>query len=154
MPVTVYGSSDDLIEIEGDVSKELMASSPRLLRFNDGTEMVVSYSPVDPAGYDGMWRIDITKVGKATVVIHRATDYEEDYSDKVTLTWARPLRLKAWSNATGMTREELLDAAAEIDFASMTNAQIEAVLALAASNNEDEDDGEDDDWGHMRGRNG
>ena len=51
-------------------------------------------------------------------------------------------------------REELLDAAAEIDFASMTNAQIEAALALAASNNEDEDDGEDDDWGHMRGRNG
>ncbi len=44
--VTVYGASDDLVEIEGDIRDELYASdnNPAHLAFSDGTVLSVEYS--------------------------------------------------------------------------------------------------------------
>ncbi len=79
MGTKVYGTSDDLIEFEGDVSGEVMiASGPSLLVFNDGTILTINY------GADGMalWKIVVLKEGPLLITIHRCTDEDaEVYSD-------------------------------------------------------------------------
>lgn len=88
MKIRVYGSSDDLIEIE-EVDKadgwyaEFMvryddiSDEPSYVGFSDGTLLRVSY--------DGFWHIVVLETGKCKISHRGATDIEEDYSDIVTL---------------------------------------------------------------------
>jgi len=86
MKVVVYGASDDLIEIEGDLSEEFGAydsgePKTRFLAFSDGTLLSIVY------GIDGAyWRINRMVAGQATYEKHEATYDDGDYSDRVTLT--------------------------------------------------------------------
>ncbi len=80
MGTKVYGTSDDLIEFEGDVDGEVMVSSgsPSLLMFNDGTILTINY------GADGLaiWKIVVQKEGPLFISIERCTDEDaEVYSD-------------------------------------------------------------------------
>lgn len=61
MSMTVYGCSDDLIELDGDLNGELnsFAEGPVWLRFSDGTELEVEYAPGDLA----VWKIQCLKAG-------------------------------------------------------------------------------------------
>lgn len=83
--VTIYGSSDDLIEVEGVISEEFNHYSRDaddkgvLLAFSDGHVLRVRYDE------DGIWRI--------TVVVKGTSEFEkeegssvEDTNDCVTLT--------------------------------------------------------------------
>jgi hypothetical protein len=82
--VTIYGASDDLIEVEGDFSEEYNPSNdddPTYLAFGDGTVLSVKYG--DATG--GFWRINRVRVGTATYAKTEATDEDDDYSDRVTL---------------------------------------------------------------------
>jgi hypothetical protein len=80
--VTIYGHSDDLIEIEGDLRDEIWdenAGSTKL-GFSDGTVLTVEYDS------EGFWRVNRVHVGTARYEKTEATDPDGDYSDRVTLT--------------------------------------------------------------------
>lgn len=82
MGVTVYGASDDLIEVEGDVREEFGGGeSGDVLVFSDGTALRVAWE-------DGVWRIRTVRRGTAELSIERAPDeYDEDNNtDRATLT--------------------------------------------------------------------
>jgi hypothetical protein len=86
--IEVYGASDDLIEIEGDLSEEFNPPTNRsgdgltsFLAFSDGTVLSVIY------GSEGIWRINRLVAGKAGYKKIEGTDPDgKDYTDRVTLT--------------------------------------------------------------------
>lgn len=80
----MYGSSDDLIEIDGDISEEFTLHDDDaeyegdLLAFSNGVILRVRYSQ------SGVWRIVVVDDPKAVVKIKQAPEDDEDnYSDKV-----------------------------------------------------------------------
>lgn len=88
--ITVSGSSDDLIEIDGDISEEFEYGvaeddSGDLVAFSDGTVLRIWY------GDAGVWRIMPIAYGTAFVGIEQAPENDEtNYSDKATInaaTW-------------------------------------------------------------------
>lgn len=86
MAVTIYGASDDLIEVEGDVTEEFNAiefggEQPAYLAFSDGTLLRIEYSDT------GVWRITPIVRGAAGLTIVQAPGDEDDdnYSDRATL---------------------------------------------------------------------
>lgn len=88
MSLTVYGASDDLVEVEGDVREEFNpGDGPSYLAVSDGTVLRITY--------DGQWHISCVAVGTAEYTHDVATaedgDPREDgspcYSDRVTLTF-------------------------------------------------------------------
>ncbi len=103
--VHIYGSSDDLIEIEGDVDEEFNPDTekPYYLLFNDGSQVEVIY------GKDGEWVINPAGLGQATYLRELAPEHDclsningepthdtkiaPAYSDLVTLTWDQPFKL-------------------------------------------------------------
>lgn len=82
--VTIYGASDDLIEVEGDLIEEFNPaydSEGTLLAFGDGTLLDVRYA------HNGVWRITQRAAGSATFEkVEAPVDEEDNYSDRVTLT--------------------------------------------------------------------
>ena len=88
MSITVYGASDDLIEIEGDIREEFDvtgdADDGLMLGFSDGTVLSVRYAN------DGNWRISVAAKGTSEVQHVPAgsnglPENDEDYSDRATL---------------------------------------------------------------------
>ena len=81
--VTVYGASDDLVEVEGAIDEEFNppsyddARAGTFLAFSDGTLLKIKY--------DGCWRIRPVFHGTAKYEKREATDEDKDYSDRVTL---------------------------------------------------------------------
>jgi hypothetical protein len=98
--VTVYGASDDLIEVEGDIREEFNPRSDDVeegnayLAFSDGTVLKVKY--------DGCWRITPVARGSAEYQKTEATDEDKDYSDKVTLE-GEELRWVVYGNAVALS---------------------------------------------------
>jgi len=86
--ITIYGASDDLIEVEGAGSEEFTyqergygQASGDLLAFSDGTVLRIVYSDA------GIWRITPVASGAATLTIEQAPEGDENnYSDRATLT--------------------------------------------------------------------
>lgn len=78
--IKIRGSSDDLIEIEGDIDEEFTHYSDEtaVLAISDGTLLSVEY--------DGIWRIAPIHKGSAEMTKHEGTDEDDDYTDIVTLT--------------------------------------------------------------------
>lgn len=82
MTVTIYGASDDLIEVEGDLREEYDGyEDPAVLAFGDGTVVAIQYGVGG-----GFWRINRLAEGTATFTKSEATDEDDDYTDRVTLT--------------------------------------------------------------------
>lgn len=84
MELSVYGASDDLIEIEGAIREEFPAygDDAAFLAFSDGTVLRVAYGQ----GNQAMWHITRVATGTAAYSHHGATDEDKDYSDRVTLS--------------------------------------------------------------------
>jgi hypothetical protein len=79
--ITIYGASDDLIEIEGDIREEFYANEDGItIAVSDGTLLSIEYDS------GGFWRVNRLVAGSATMEKTEATDPDDDYSDKVTLT--------------------------------------------------------------------
>lgn len=80
MKVKVYGHSDDLIEVEGDLREEFDRSEGTLV-FGDGTHLHVEY------GGEGLW--SITRVKKGTAKFKKVFTADDaasnEYSDVVEL---------------------------------------------------------------------
>lgn len=90
MSVTVYGVSDDLIEVEGDITAEFSYPESAeggvgvLLAFSDGTVMRVTWMANWAEG--GVWRITEVTHGAGTVDhVPAPEDDEDNYSDRATL---------------------------------------------------------------------
>ncbi len=88
MPVIITGSSDDLIEVDGDIRKEFTYryETPKghgpasdILAFSDGTVLRIAF---DPDG-SGNWRITPLAQGTATLTVVQST--EEEGTDTATL---------------------------------------------------------------------
>lgn len=81
--ITVYGASDDLIEIEGDIRDEISPNDeePAKLAFSDGTVLSVIYDD------EGCWRVNRIAEGSAKMEkVEAAGPDTDNYSDRVTLT--------------------------------------------------------------------
>ena len=90
MPITIYGASDDLIEVEGDISEEFSYldhdDEGDLIAVSDGTVVRITY------GASGVWRIVPVHHGSGTLTITQAPEGDDDnYSDRATIdgtvTW-------------------------------------------------------------------
>lgn len=80
--IKIYGVSDDLIEIDGDIREEFNhynEDDPFYLAFSDGTALSINYNK------DGFWRINRLAIGSAEYFKHEGMDEDGDYSDIVTL---------------------------------------------------------------------
>jgi hypothetical protein len=88
--ITVYGASDDLIEVDGDISAEFAYQkrgygqpSGDLLAFSDGTILRVEFTR------SGVWRITPVVRGSAELSIDQAPENDEDNrSDRATVSGA------------------------------------------------------------------
>jgi hypothetical protein len=84
MSITVYGASDDLIEVDGDISEEFTYrddNDDNLLAFSDGTILRIRFDAA------GVWRI--TKVAGGPVDIFQASEGDDsNYSDRATIRGA------------------------------------------------------------------
>ena len=82
---TVYGASDDLIEVKGDVREEFHWNDclPAYLRFSNGVVLRVSFFDV--------WRIDPVANADQVLIEKCPEDDEDDYTDTATVlgdvTW-------------------------------------------------------------------
>jgi hypothetical protein len=78
--ITVYGASDDLIEVDGDIREEFShyGDDAALLAFSDGTILRVLY------GTDGIWRITPVATGSAQLT-HVFGQDDREHTDKATL---------------------------------------------------------------------
>lgn len=84
--VEVYGSSDDLIELEGDIREE-WSNDDGYIVFSDGTLLSVLYEA------SGFWRIHVLTLGDGTRKSKvEGTDIDDNYSDIVQLTRNTPFK--------------------------------------------------------------
>jgi len=87
--ITVYGASDDLIEVDGDISEEFRyhggdGRAGDLLAFSDGTILRIHLLT-----QSGVWRITPVVAGSATLRIEQAAEGGEvNYSDTAELSGA------------------------------------------------------------------
>lgn len=79
MSTQIYGASDDLVELEGDLSEEFSGGEkPCLLIFSDGTVLTIKYGKEHLA----VWAITLITQGKLFKRIEYCTDGDaERYSD-------------------------------------------------------------------------
>ena len=86
--VRIFGSSDDLIEVDGDIREEFAYADNEYvpghngLVFSTGTILRVHYGDGD----EGIWRITPIAKGTAEIEVDPGTDEDNDYSDIVTIT--------------------------------------------------------------------
>ena len=75
--MTVYGASDDLIEVEGDVTEEFnpVDGENDLLFFSTGDVLRIRYSD------EGVWRIEAVTAPHVTITPAPEND-EDNYSDR------------------------------------------------------------------------
>jgi hypothetical protein len=86
MSLKIYGHSDDLVEVEGDIDEEFYAtegcSTGALIALSDGNVLGLQYTD------DGIWRFTQEFQGSGAVTIVRAPDIDPDdqnYSDIATI---------------------------------------------------------------------
>ncbi len=79
MATQLFGASDDLIELEGDLREEFSGGmKPRLLIFSDGTVLTIKYGKEHLA----VWAITLITQGKLFSKVVFCTDEDaERYSD-------------------------------------------------------------------------
>jgi hypothetical protein len=79
--IKVSGASDDLIEIDGDISEEF---NPRerdeLLAFSNGVLLRINYSK------SGVWRIQPITKTECVEIVPAPEDDENNYSDVATIS--------------------------------------------------------------------
>jgi hypothetical protein len=88
MTLKLYGASDDLIELDGDIDDEFYIGDGAdeggeggCVGLSDGTVLGVIYD------HDGVWRFTIKKNGTSEVQITgNDPDDKNNYSDTVTIT--------------------------------------------------------------------
>lgn len=79
--IKVYGISDDLIKIEGEINEEINSSGGTLI-FPNGSIIQIDY------GREGEWDIKVIRKGQATIQLTICEDnieHSECYSDEIVI---------------------------------------------------------------------
>jgi len=77
MKITVYGASDDLIEVDGDIREEWCdTEGGGYLLFSDGMVLTVMFSE------SGLWHVGLLKPGKGSFKKVRQADHSDDVTMK------------------------------------------------------------------------
>lgn len=82
--IKIYGASDDLIEIDGDIREEFNhynEDDPFYLAFSDGTALSINYNN------DGFWCINRLAIGSAEYSKHEGADEDGEFYLKDQATW-------------------------------------------------------------------
>ena len=85
--LTIYGASDDLIEIEGDVREEFDAynAGPKVVRCSDGSAVRIEYTG------EGCWEVRVVSLAVGTTAETVPHDNDKTtYTDRLTLTAPMP----------------------------------------------------------------
>ncbi|HEX2868667.1 MAG TPA: hypothetical protein VHO03_16625 [Ignavibacteriales bacterium] len=79
--IKVYGSSDDLVEIEGDIVEEFShyGDESCLLAFDNGVILECRYED------DGIWRFRVKSQGNTTVNVIPPDLTKDEYSETVVI---------------------------------------------------------------------
>ena len=83
MTTTIYGASDDLIEIEGDISEEFAAydlDEDAVIGASNGVLLRVRYDD------DGVWRLAPIRGADRVTITVAPVDDDDNYSDRVVIT--------------------------------------------------------------------
>jgi hypothetical protein len=80
--ITIYGASDDLIEVGGDIREEFNPDGDSaLMACSEGTILRVTFD------HNGVWRITPVVHGSAALTIAQAPESDDrNYTDRATLT--------------------------------------------------------------------
>lgn len=131
--VEVYGSSDDLIVVEGSGLTDEFGSynQKKYLHFSDGTVLEVEYAPDDDPKY--LWRIRPFKTGDTKITTVPGTYHEEEPGskcDRVILEgdfrWVR-----CYESPDGPTRDEMIDRLCDFEWSDMEYDTIRAAFELS-----------------------
>lgn len=80
MGVTVYGSSDDIVEVEGDVEEEFtLIDKTGYLALSDGSVFSIEYTR------EGIWRIHSVANPSVHTIESAVTGGEDGYSDRLVI---------------------------------------------------------------------
>lgn len=129
--IKIYGASDDLIEVEDEQNglDEHGSYSPKHVRFSDGTRLRCEYAP---DGYGGNWKIDVVKVGTATI-LHTPVDLKaedpEPHSDVVELS-GEGLHIVSVGTEIEPTRKEIAKALEDFDASDYSDDQLKRIYAI------------------------
>lgn len=120
--VKIYGASDDLIEVCGDLNKEFSGGQGwRFLHFNEGTIVKVGYdmrdAPRTETGQRKEWHIEVLRLGDGTDAqqLMPKLDRGRHYSDHLRLE-GELNHVRCTSSPNGITHDELLHFFNEADF--------------------------------------
>lgn len=83
MSTTIYGASDDLIEIEGDISEEFPAYNlheDAVIGASNGVLLRVRYDD------DGVWRLTPIHGADRVTITVAPVDDDDNYSDRAVIT--------------------------------------------------------------------
>lgn len=103
--IEIYGASDDLIEVEGDIREEFVRDKDHdLLVLSNGVVLIIEYDRY------GIWRINSLAGGKQ-VILDKNPDSDEDrYSDRAiiydTIDWIVLGSMFVRSMSGGIDEEE------------------------------------------------
>src|ERR1035437_3268732 len=81
-PITVYGASDDLIEVEGAIEEEFSYSDDEngdLLAFSCGVVLRIRYTA-------GVWRITPVSGAEMVRITQAPEDDDDNYSDRAVIS--------------------------------------------------------------------
>ena len=127
--VTIYGHSDDCIEVEGDVREEFDAyEGYRWLHFNDGTIVNIGYDQMPDKG----WDISVVKLGAGTKanVLEPEMQDGDHYTDRLELV-GKIKSVKCRRNGGGtLTDGELEDFFENFSWRDYTVKQLVAAYAI------------------------
>lgn len=118
--VTIYGASDDLIEVDGAIREEFSAYGEwRYLHFDDGTVIRGGYGLVPNRG----WHFEVVRRGTAAIeVLEPICDNGGHYTDQMRLTGVASV--ECWSGPDGPTRADLVAFFENLDARDYTDAAL------------------------------
>ncbi len=125
--VEIYGASDDVIEVSGDVRDEFDAiDCLKYLHFPDGTIVEASYGQEADKG----WQFTVVHEGTATVkVLPAKYDDGGHYTDRLRLT-GDVGSVECWGSAEGPTADDISGFFEDFDSSDYTIEQLTAARRI------------------------
>lgn len=126
--VLVYGRSDDLIEVDGDIGDEFGAYDGwHRVEFNDGTALRVGFG-VEP---EKAWSVAVLNVGDGAHVEPQEPEFEGNYhyTDRVKVSGSFT-KVRVVPDG-GFNRQSAIDELVDLDWRDLDDASLARVRDIA-----------------------